>query len=83
MMLERLSKDLDLTKEQQSHVGIIVRQMDERLDQHLRTVQPEVQKIFDESFAQIRNELNETQRKKFDALRERMEHHGGPRPPFP
>jgi hypothetical protein len=83
IMTERLSKDLALTEGQKTKVAPIVKQMNERLDQHLRTVQPEVQKIFDESFAQIEKELNDAQRKRFAALRDRMEHHKGPRPPFP
>ena len=82
-MLERLSKDLALTEEQKSKVAPIMKQMDERLDRHLRTVQPEVQKIFDESFAQIRAELDDAQKKRFDAFRDRMEHRKGPWPPFP
>ena len=83
IMLERLSKDLSLTEEQKTRVGPIVKQMGERLDQHLRTVQAEVQKIFDESAVQIEKELNDAQKKRFSDIRERMEHHRGPKPPFP
>jgi len=52
-----------------------VKQMDERLDRHLMTMEAQVRTIFDEGFAQIKSELNDEQRKRLDALRERMERH--------
>jgi hypothetical protein len=83
VMLERLSRDLDLTEGQRIRIGKIVKQMGERLDQHFLRVQSEVRTIFDEGFSQIEGELDNPQKEKLHALRERMERHRRPGGPFP
>lgn len=82
MMVERLSRELALTDEQKDRVRPIVKQTNERLDQQLRVTHVKVQEIFDESFSQIEKNLSDAQKKRFEALRERVERHNGP-PPFP
>jgi hypothetical protein len=96
-MLERLSKDLSLREEQKARVKPIVNQMNEKLDRQLMATQPKIQEIFDEGFSRIEKELDDSQRARYRALRERMERHrgpggrdggpgdhrGDPKPPFP
>lgn len=83
IMLERLSNDLSLTEEQKARVKPIVNHMNERLGQQFMDAQPKIQAIFNETFAQIEKELDDAQKTRFRALRERMERHKGRRPPFP
>jgi len=82
-MVERLSRDLDLSEAQKLRVGEILKQTSERLDAHLREMQPEIRKIFDDGFSEMEKELTDAQKKKLHELRERMERHGRPGPPFP
>ncbi len=82
-MLERLAKDLSLTDAQKVRVGEILKQTSERLDERLRQMQPEIRKIFDEGFSEIEKDLTDAQKNTLHDLRERMERHGRPGPPFP
>jgi hypothetical protein len=82
-MLERLSRDLDLTQDQRNRVKGILVQLGERLEKQFRETEPEVKKIFDESFSQVENLLDENQMKKFHALKERMERQRKERGPLP
>lgn len=76
--VERLSKDLDLTAEQKASVRRILEQMSQKLHEHFLKIRPEADKIMDESFGEIRKGLNDTQKKKFDAVREKFRRHPGP-----
>jgi hypothetical protein len=76
--VERLSKDLDLTTEQKVAVRKILERMSQKLHEHFIRIRPEVDKITDDSFNEIRKELNDTQKKKFDAVRDRFRKHQGP-----
>lgn len=83
-MLERLSRDLDLTEDQKTRIGKVIMDMEEKLDQHFRSVQPEVKAILDDGFSKIETELDPLQKKKFYELKKRMEKyrkHGPPPPP--
>jgi len=82
-MLDRLSRDLSLTDAQKDRVGEILKKTSEKLEGRLRQMQPEIRKIFDDGFSEIEKELTDGQKSKLHELRERMERHGRPGPPFP
>jgi len=82
-MLERLSRDLDLTDAQKARVGSILGDTGEKLDHYLRQTQIEARKILDDGFSEIEKELTEAQKKKLRDLRERMEKNRRHGPPFP
>jgi len=82
-MLDRLSKDLSLTDAQKVRVGEILKQTSAKLDARLLQMQPEIRKIFDDGFSEIEKELTDAQKNTLHELRERMETHGRPGPPFP
>jgi hypothetical protein len=73
VILERLSKELNLTPNQKTKIGPIVKQMIERRRAHYQKYRPEVKAIMDQGFSQIKEELNEDQKKKLKALREKFE----------
>lgn len=82
--VERLSRDLDLTPVQRVAVRKIMERMAERLHEHFVNHRPEMDKIIDESFAEVKAELNDEQKKKLDAVRERFRaRRGGPKGPPP
>ena len=76
--VERLSRDLDLTPGQRVAVRKIMERMSEKLREHFVSHRPEMDKIIDESFTEIKAELNDSQKKKLDAVRERFRAHRGP-----
>ena len=53
-MLDRLSRDLSLTDAQKDRVGEILRKTSEKLEGRLRQMQPEIRKIFDDGFSEMR-----------------------------
>ena len=72
-ILERLSKELNLTSNQKTKIGPIVKQMIEKRRAHYKKNRPEVKAIMDQGFSQIKEELNEDQKKKLEAMREKFE----------
>lgn len=72
-IMRKLSKKLSLTEEQKITIGKIVQQVGERRREYYRKNRPEIKRIMDEGFAQIRKELNSEQQKKLDALRKKFE----------
>ncbi|MDR2019058.1 MAG: hypothetical protein LBQ00_09415 [Syntrophobacterales bacterium] len=72
---ERLSKSLDLNAEQKIAVGRILEQMSQKLHEHFLKGKPEVDRIIDGSFSEIKNELNDAQKKKLDTVREQFRKH--------
>jgi ATP-dependent Lon protease len=72
-IMEKLSKELDLTQSQKTRIGKIVSQMVDRRREYFVKRRPEIKRIMDHGFSQIRKELNSDQQKKLDALRERFE----------
>ena len=72
-IMRKLSKELSLTPEQKVKIGEIVEQVGERRREYYRKNRPEIKKIMDEGFAQIRNVLNNDQQKKLDELRAEFE----------
>ena len=74
-MMKRLSKELGLSQDQKIAVEKIVVQTGEKLREHFLQTQPETKSIIDDSFSQIKKELDDVQKKKLDALREKFEKH--------
>jgi hypothetical protein len=72
-VMKRLSKDLGLSQSQKIAVEKIVAQTEGKLRNHFRQMRPEVEAIIDDSFSQIRKEINDDQKKQLDALREKFE----------
>ncbi|MGB6927974.1 MAG: hypothetical protein WBH05_02040 [Syntrophobacteria bacterium] len=72
-IMRTLSKELELTPDQKIKVEKIVEQMGEKRREFFLKNRPEIKKIMDEGFAQIRKELNSDQQKKLDVLREEFE----------
>ena len=83
MILNRFTRDLNLTQDQRMQVGQIMAQTRKKLDEHFAQVQPELQKLMNEEFIQIEKTLDDTQKKKFRMMKERMDRdlkRPGPRP---
>ena len=78
-IMKRLSKELHLTSDQKTKIEPIVDQMIEKRREYYLKNRPEIKKIMAQGFAQIREELNEEQRKKLDALREKFDKRRGER----
>ena len=71
-IMERLSRELKLTPDQEDQIGRIVARMVERRHEHMLKSRPEIRRIMDQGFSEIKKELNEDQRRKLDALREKF-----------
>jgi Spy/CpxP family protein refolding chaperone len=72
-ILARLSKDLALTEDQKVKVGKIIEEAEAKADAQLKSIEPGMRALIDESFTRIEKELNEKQQKRLRAFRERME----------
>jgi hypothetical protein len=77
-IMGKLSKELELTQDQKIKIGKIVEQMGaKRREFYLKNrpeiKSPEIKRIMDEGFLQIKKELNNDQQKKLDVLREEFE----------
>ena len=68
-IMERLSKELNLTQDQNITIGKIIEQMEERRREYFLQNWAEIDKLID----QMKKELNNDQQKKLDALREKFE----------
>jgi Spy/CpxP family protein refolding chaperone len=73
IIIEKLSKELDLTPNQKTKIRPVVEQMIEKRHEFYQKYRPEVKAIMDQGFSQIKDELNEDQKKKLDLLREKFE----------
>ena len=72
-IIEKLSRELNLTQSQKTKIAPIVKEMIEKRREYYVQIRPEVKRIMDQSFLQIEQELNEEQKKKLDALREKYQ----------
>lgn len=72
-IMRKLSKKLSLTPDQEIKIGKIVEQIGERRREYYRKNRPEIKRIMDEGFSQIRKELNSDQQEKLEVLREKFE----------
>ena len=68
-ILEKFSKELNLTQDQKIKIGEIIQQMEEKRHEFFVKHRLEIE----QSMVQIRGELNADQQKRFDALREGFE----------
>ena len=80
-IMKRLSQELNLTSDQKTKIDPIVEQMIEKRREYYLKNRPEIKRIMDQGFAQIREELNEDQKKKLDGLREKFHRRRGERDP--
>jgi len=71
-IMKRLAKELNLTSDQKTKIDPLVEQMIEKRREYYLKNRPEIKTIMDQGFAQIREELNEDQKKKLDGLREKF-----------
>jgi hypothetical protein len=69
-IMGKLSKELELTQDQKIKVEKIVEQVGAKRREFFLKNRPEIKKIMDEGFLQIKKELNNDQQKKLDVLRE-------------
>jgi hypothetical protein len=86
LFLQRLTKELGLTGEQQREIKVIIGEVDKKLEALHRERRAEVRKILDESFSRMRAKLDSDQQQKLDELRAKREARlkdGKRRPPFP
>jgi hypothetical protein len=74
-IMKRLSKKLNLTPNQKTKIEPIVEQMIEKRREYYRKIRPEIKRIMDQGFTQIKEELNEDQKKNLDELREKFQKH--------
>ena len=72
-IMRKLSKELELTQDQKIKVEKIVEQMGAKRREFYLKNRPEIKRIMDEGFLQIKKELNNDQQKKLDVLREEFE----------
>jgi hypothetical protein len=72
-IINRLSKELNLTPAQKTKIGPIIEQMIEKRRDYYMKIRPEVKSIMEQGFSQIEQELNEDQQKKLKILREKFE----------
>ncbi len=71
--MKKLSKKLNLTQSQKTKIEPIVEQMIEKRRESYGKIRPEIKTIMDQGFAQIKEELNEDQKKQLDELREKFQ----------
>jgi hypothetical protein len=72
-IMRKLSKELELTQDQKTKIEKIVEQMGAKRREFYLKNRPEIKRIMDEGFLQIKKELNNDQQKKLDVLREEFE----------
>lgn len=83
--VNKLARDLNLTEAQRIKIEEIMGQTHEKLSELREKHRPEFEKIREESFKQIKKELNEEQKQKLDELSQRFRKRfkKGRRPPPP
>jgi len=70
-VMKTLSRELDLSQDQKAAVEKILQRMAEKLHAHYLEGRPEAERIVEESFSEIRQQLTDEQKKQFDSLQER------------
>jgi hypothetical protein len=78
-IMKKLSRELNLTSDQKSKIQVIVEQMFEKRREYYVKHRTEIKQIMDQGFSQIREELNQAQKEKLDALREKFQNRRGER----
>jgi hypothetical protein len=72
-IMNKLSRELNLTQEQKNATEKIVEQMMENLHQHSLKSRSGVQTIVDEDFSRVKAGLSDDQKKKLDVMREKFD----------
>ena len=72
-IMRKLSKELELTPDQKTKIEKIVEQVGVKRREFFLKNRPEIKRIRDEGFAQIKKELKNDQQKKLDVLRAEFE----------
>ena len=75
-LLKTFSRKLDLSQDQKVAVEKILQRMAERLHDHFLQRRPEAERIVNESFSEIRQQLTDTQKPEFDRLLEQHRKQG-------
>ncbi len=72
VVMKRLTNELDLTEEQRTEIGKIVKESQRRIFSIRREYLPEIREISDQSFALIKEKLNPEQKEKLVKLHEKL-----------
>jgi hypothetical protein len=78
-IVERLSKDLGLTETQKIAIEKIVSRTEGKLQERFTQERFEIDRIIEDSFLQMKKELNDSQKKKLNAAKERFDKNRPPR----
>lgn len=81
-LLARMSRDFDLTDSQQVEVRNILQESHNLIQEIKTQTDPRIRTIIDESLLRIREKLNDSQKKRFDDIHERIKKRGDHPPPF-
>jgi Spy/CpxP family protein refolding chaperone len=82
MLLERLTRQLDLTPSQRAAIDQILQRRRARVDALWSSVRPRVRQEIDEGNAEVERLLTPAQRTKFDAFKMKMQRRAHMRPPL-
>jgi Spy/CpxP family protein refolding chaperone len=74
-ILERFSRDLDLTEDQKQEFKRIIDRVEDRREELFRHSHSEFAKMMDQGFVQMKKVLNPDQKKKLDELIDKFERH--------
>jgi hypothetical protein len=81
-ILERFSRDLDLTEDQKKEFKGIINQLEDRREALFQHGHLEFVKMMDEGFVQMKKVLNPDQKKRLDELIDEFERHRKERPRY-
>jgi len=82
-IVSRLTQDLNLTPAQQAEIRPIITAFEKKASALKEQFRPQMKQLHDQVTAQIRTRLNETQKKTFDEINERLEKRFRHRPHLP
>jgi hypothetical protein len=74
-IMKKLTEELNLTSDQQTKIEPIVNQMIEKRIEYYRKTRPEIKTIMNQGFAQIKEQLDDNQKKRLDELRKSFKKH--------
>jgi hypothetical protein len=83
LVMKKLSRELDLSRDQQASIREIVGRTVDDLDKLRRKHRPEIEAVVSQGVASIKPYLNPDQQRKLDEMYERFKKRGGPPPPGP
>jgi len=80
-IIERLTRDLDLTPAQQAEIRPLILAFDKKTSDLKQQFWPQMKQLHDQVTNQIRTSLDETQKKKFDEINKKLEKRFRKKPP--